>query len=1532
MADASGQGFTASIVNGTPNYVLADRSVLGQSDGTTGSIQYVKLVWGGSGEANLITDQGSDPTPLPISLNNSENWFLVDAILQTVKANAGPTAVNVNVVNSSGLCFSGLNVQLGTELFIAGVCAPIQGIGSNFGVTFGAATFGPVRLRNFVSGSGVTESIAVTFGVIGGTVNVNNLNVGNLNFGASGIAISGWCGGQGASLPVYIVGGSFSIGSVNANFGETIGVVLSNPNGSFVGTSGGAFYGLPVVNASGNLLGVTFSGTPSITGAVHVLGTPSFKIDPTGNSITGAVHVLGTPSFKIDPTGNSITGAVHVLGTPSFKIDSNTNTVKIKPDTVGTTTFGNVLVDHLGSVIGYSGATFDGYPVRILGGLTLSGLTISGLTVNLTAIKEVGISGGTLDVLRIQGGTFAVLNIGNISGGSINVGNFPSTQNVDVKNATTSPVPVQLTSFNIAVGNTSLKTHLEGLGVNVSGLNLSGGLTINDIASGIRVAPGLCGTTVGLGVSFGKISGTVETTTTSELFVKGHSTSVGANAVNPVGITTTGNIANLTAFGICGACATNGNLLPFAVYGYSSTGSGGYLPIGISGDSLKVSVEGVGLCLGTVTVSGVCFGNGITLIGGTANFLNVQGGTFAVLNIGNISGGTINIGNTVGVTGLVGVRNGKTAGAALSASGPLFVDLVDIDGTSIIKTTGLVITGSTGMVPIGVTWATSDSILVTGGNITIRPQASSTGEQGRSGGGTTFNAILTNNQGIPLGFSGSTFVGIPTQISNIANYGVSGSTDRTLGVALFGSAGACGYAPVGMSGDALKVAMIGVGITISGFTVDVNLTAIKEVGISGGTLDILRIQGGTFAVLNIGNISGGTISIGNTVAIRPASSNTGSGGMSGGGTTFNTVLTDVYGVPIGHGLSGSTAVFFGFPVFGVTGATALYTQETGSVFGTTGYHTSQGACGGTVSFLRISSVRGVDGEPGVTLTGKVFITGESTSTIGVTFTGISVGTITNTVNVSTTGGTTLNIGGNVKTSPLIGNTGAHGLSGGGTTFNTVLTNVYGVPIGHGLSGSTAVFFGFPVFGVPSATAMGVTFGAITFGNAGMGVTFAGITFTTTRTIISGSAFADGGGNLGIPVFGVAGTTAVRVTVEGGTVAGIFVTDAPGITIMGISSGIPVIGVSGGQPIAVTFAAPPAPSLNFPTSGITIASIASGASVTVSGSVGLASGAIVAVKADSSAGEMTESGKIVSETITNKALVTMEKRGPRFARGITIGPFLLASSTAQPNTVGVSGGTFYYWSTTPYPVTRGYNGFGFEDSGSEANTEGNPKVNLKHGLYIQLTKWDLISHVLIGYTASTRFEFERDAQVLFKEYQVAPIWTHAMDQFRRFPGFTGNNNPIANNDASNLNGGNYNYGNLGDALAPAAHKQYIGVIEKPSRIFIPTYDAGRVYIQVKGDYQSHTIGAGFWDQETGQWSDTTLYEREFYAGQISGFTANKEPNLTVGGAGVSAGTEYANGFPPRSIVSFGGAGGNPFPPIQSILNSYAENPFIRIWGY
>jgi len=107
MSDSLGQGFTASIVNSAANYVSSDRSTLGMADGLTGAIQYVKLVWGGSGEAKFVSEAGTDPSALPVSLNNADNYWLVNSVIDTVhRAPSGATAFRV-AVDGSGLCFAG---------------------------------------------------------------------------------------------------------------------------------------------------------------------------------------------------------------------------------------------------------------------------------------------------------------------------------------------------------------------------------------------------------------------------------------------------------------------------------------------------------------------------------------------------------------------------------------------------------------------------------------------------------------------------------------------------------------------------------------------------------------------------------------------------------------------------------------------------------------------------------------------------------------------------------------------------------------------------------------------------------------------------------------------------------------------------------------------------------------------------------------------------------------------------------------------------------------------------------------------------------------------------------------------------------------------------------------------------------------------------------------------------------------------------------------------------------------------------------
>jgi hypothetical protein len=195
-------------------------------------------------------------------------------------------------------------------------------------------------------------------------------------------------------------------------------------------------------------------------------------------------------------------------------------------------------------------------------------------------------------------------------------------------------------------------------------------------------------------------------------------------------------------------------------------------------------------------------------------------------------------------------------------------------------------------------------------------------------------------------------------------------------------------------------------------------------------------------------------------------------------------------------------------------------------------------------------------------------------------------------------------------------------------------------------------------------------------------------------------------------------------------------------------------------------------------------------------------------------------------------------------------------------------------------------------------------------------------VLIGYTASSQFEFLKNAQVLTKEYQIGPVWANAMEQFRRFPGGT---TFAAKNQASP--------DAFGQAVGLAINepRQYMGVIEKPSRIFVPTNDAGLVYILPKGDYVNHTIGSGFWNEETGQWTPFTLYERSHYAGAVHGFSGG-EPDLTTDGTGASA-SEY--GLPPASGAQRFTTGVTfNFNQSQAMIKILAShnNPFIRIWGY
>jgi hypothetical protein len=1462
MSDSQGQGFTASIVNSIANYVSADRSVLGMADGTTGAIQYVKLVWGGSGEVNFVSETGTDPSALPVSLSNADNFWLTDAIINTVhRTSAGNTAFRV-AIDGAGLCFAGAcfgNISLGAGMTVLGF-AP-GSTNANLGVTFGTVgvTASFLRMRNFVSGAGVTEAFVVggTVNIGGGTVAISNSL--SVDFG-NGVTIAGIRAGF--TLPVSIGAGGLSLGSdpivariASVAGGVTIGVALTTPGGTFFP---GAYQGIPVFGVSGaTALGVTISGPISITasGLLGVTFTGSFSSTTTlpASGITiasiasGALVGITAPApieiftnqvlgVSFDQTVGTTFGTVRVVGVASSPI--------------------GVSLGNLGSV-GLSG---DALKVAFDGSGLCMGTVNATLNIPATGITIAKVLGGTLDNVTIKGGTLTTL------GGTVAISNTVAvggTVTATINNADGSPVPIKISSYTPTSGN-GLKTLLDGLKVEVSGGSQSSvGATLVSNAGSTWLGVFATGSV--------DIRNNISLATNTEILVKGHSDTRGVTPVSPVGITFTGALFNLR-----GLTMADGSGIGM---GISLAG------VGLSGNALKVSLEGVGICLGTVTLNSASFavfgsGTGATAVNisqksgdtfgtvltdVTGKVLGHSGSQFIGLPVFGVSGGTA-FGTTFStVKALVGPDTTLSG-----ASGVFKINLVKSDGSGFHSPAdGVPVYGSTNATPVGITWTGTPTFSV-GNTVGVR------GSVGIDSGAFIEIKGHTETTGTagtrPLGI---TFTGSLFDLRGLAMKGLSGVG---IGVSLGG---------VGMSGDALKVSLEGVGIclgTISfsgGFPDAIGICG--GVTIAGGTISF--ISGGTFNVLG-GTLTGisNPVTVTGTVSIRPLTFNSGFSGMSGGGTTFNSILTDVRGVPIGHNGAGS---FIGFPAYGVSGATAVgVTMDFGVLF---------------------DSVNGR-----LKVTGGINIL----NTPDVTISSGTITTITNEVSVKTNSGVSLGV--------TFGTVKVQSASPTGT-FGVVFTNAAGTPLG--LSGATVV--GVPVVGVLGATAVAVTFGSSSIGVTFGGITFGGITFATTRSILVGSAFADGGNNLGVPVYGVAGTTAVRVDVVGGTVAAIFVADAPGITILGVTSGIAVFGVSGATALGVTFG-PITSTTTFPNTGITIGAFTSNITgLTITGTVGLASGAQVSISGNptvqitadvpiKAGSNMTNSDKLLGNSLAAGVLIT-EKQGPAFAVGLTLGNFIQeTTSSSQANVVGVSGATFYFFSTTPFAVTKNWIG-----DGRNGTISGNPSVPLRQGLHIQLTKWDLISHVLIGYTAASQFEFERNAQVLTKEYQMAPIWSHAADQFRRYPGFTGNNSPVINNDFDSTHPFTDGLGNL---VTPV-QKQYIGVIEKPTRIFVPCRDAGEVYVQVKGDYQSHAIGSGFWNQETGVYTPYSLYERSYYANNIYGFTGG-EPNMTDSG-GKGSTSDYGSNPEGVNIIQLTVSGKSV---ITTIFEGYANNPFIRIWGY
>lgn len=734
--------------------------------------------------------------------------------------------------------------------------------------------------------------------------------------------------------------------------------------------------------------------------------------------------------------------------------------------------------------------------------------------------------------------------------------------------------------------------------------------------------------------------------------------------------------------------------------------------------------------------------------------------------------------------------------------------------------------------------------------------------------------LITSMNGVVTGANGITAI-------NITGVGFSGNiiVDLSKGVTL---SGVSGNFNVGVTFGAIP------GYTSGGYFMVGNyqngagqitpLTVTGGVQIAGGTVNVSGFNGivnfPTAGITVIGMAVDDSVFVtfeGLTIGL--VGTTFGTVGATFGGVTFGTV-----GVTFG-----TVGVTFGGVTFGTVGAT----------FGTVGV-TFGGVTFGTVGVTWAGSVSvspvTISGTPGVTF-GRVIANLATGATVGVVFTdnsGVGLG---------------LNASGQIVGLPVFGVSGATALR---------------VEIVGGLSGITVSGFAFPSeFGISGGTVsvaniVGTTFGSVQISGT-PGVTIAGRltvgidqTGTNNSVMVRNSSISDA-----IPIKPTSWVAIDNVKLKD-HLSGLTVSAAvsiSGLTFTSASS-LPttsLLGVSFGN---VGFATPVPVNLVGSSTVLPVSVVGGGLDHTTANALGVT---LIGIAGTTG----------VRGGTAERGLVVAEKPGTNFAIGMTLSNLFFGFTSDVTNIAGVCATNSYlYLKTTPVCVTTNYSG-----PAANGTIDGQVSVPLKQGLYVQLTKWDLISHVHVGYTASTVQEFRRNAQVLHKEYQMAPVWAHALDQFRRFPGVTGNNGPVKDNDFA----GGYDITN-----SDAVQKQFVGIIEKPTRIFVPCRDAGEVYVLVNGDYAQHEMGAGFWDQETKTWTPFTLYERSYYASSFYGFTGgepalgvNGEPTFTSTATGVYTDGNVSVNPPPPGFTS---PPGNPGTAIAQILAGYTNNPFIRIWGY